>query len=62
MAAVVEDANRIGTTYLRAQTLAEPVPIAHRPTRGLIEVPDTPLTDLRASMVLPPAAMGPTEP
>ena len=24
-AAVVEDANRIGTTYLRAQTLAEPV-------------------------------------
>ena len=25
MAAVVEDANRIGTTYLRAQSLAEPV-------------------------------------
>ncbi|HKI24221.1 MAG TPA: hypothetical protein VKA24_12475 [Gaiellaceae bacterium] len=33
-----------------------------RPTRGLIEVPDTPLTDLRASMSLPPAATGPTEP
>ena len=33
-----------------------------RPTRGLIEVPDTPLTDLRASMRLPPAARGPTEP
>jgi hypothetical protein len=33
-----------------------------RPTRGLIEVPDTPLTDLRASMRLPPAASGPTEP
>ena len=149
-AAVVEDANRIETTYLRAQTLAEPVrspsldllrrytdtsirlsesvpgtdgarraqadgevlqrelwrlagqalddaPTASaprlyvetlnemidqqtvrvaalvsglllvtfdldRPTRGLIEVPDTPLTDLRASMALPPAAMGPTEP
>jgi hypothetical protein len=27
-----------------------------RPTRGLIRVPDTPLTDLRASMALPPAA------
>lgn len=33
-----------------------------RPTRGLIEVPDTPLTDLRASMALPPAARGPTQP
>ena len=33
-----------------------------RPTRGLIEVPDTPLTNLRASMRLPPAATGPTEP
>jgi hypothetical protein len=33
-----------------------------RPTRGLIEVPDTPLTNLRASMTLPPAARGPTEP
>jgi hypothetical protein len=33
-----------------------------RPTRGVIKVPDTPLTDLRASMVLPPAARGPTEP
>ena len=30
-----------------------------RPTRGLIEVPDTPLKALRASMVLPPAAAGP---
>jgi len=27
-----------------------------RPVRGLIEVPSTPLTDLRASMELPPAA------
>jgi hypothetical protein len=27
-----------------------------RPTRGLISVPDTPLTVLRASMNLPPAA------
>jgi hypothetical protein len=33
-----------------------------RPTRGLIEVPDTPLTNLRASMRLPPAAAGPSEP
>ena len=33
-----------------------------RPTRGLIEVPDTPLTGLRASMTLPPAARGPTAP
>jgi hypothetical protein len=30
-----------------------------RPTRGLITVPDTPLTSLRASMALPPAAQGP---
>jgi hypothetical protein len=30
-----------------------------RPTRGLIRVPDTPLTSLRASMALPPAATGP---
>ena len=30
-----------------------------RPTRGLIEVPATPLQALRASMVLPPAATGP---
>jgi len=30
-----------------------------RPTRGLITVPDTPLTSLRASMALPPAAHGP---
>jgi hypothetical protein len=27
-----------------------------RPTRGLVKVPDTPLTALRASMALPPAA------
>ena len=27
-----------------------------RPTRGLIRVPSTPLTELRASMILPPAA------
>jgi hypothetical protein len=27
-----------------------------RPTRGLIRVPDTPLVDVRVSMVLPPAA------
>jgi hypothetical protein len=33
-----------------------------RPTRGLIRVPATPLTDLRASMALPPAAGGPVEP
>ena len=30
-----------------------------RPRRGLITVPDTPLTDLRASMDLPPAAAPP---
>jgi hypothetical protein len=30
-----------------------------RPTRGLIRVPDRPLTDLRASMELPPAASAP---
>ena len=30
-----------------------------RPTRGLITVPDTPLTALRAEMELPPAAHGP---
>lgn len=30
-----------------------------RPTRGVITVPDTPLTSLRASMALPPAAEGP---
>jgi hypothetical protein len=30
-----------------------------RPTRGLIQVPDTPLTTLRAAMALPPAASGP---
>ncbi len=27
-----------------------------RPTRGLVNVPDTALTSLRASMTLPPAA------
>jgi len=27
-----------------------------RPTRGLVTVPDTPFTSLRASMALPPAA------
>jgi hypothetical protein len=31
-----------------------------RPTRGLITVPSTPLTDLRAEMALPPAADGPS--
>jgi hypothetical protein len=31
-----------------------------RPTRGLIEVPSTPLTNLRASMELPPPAAAPT--
>jgi hypothetical protein len=30
-----------------------------RPVRGLVHVPDTPLTDLRASMELPPAAPPP---
>ena len=30
-----------------------------RPTRGLIEVPSTPLANVRASMALPPAAQGP---
>ena len=30
-----------------------------RPRRGLITVPETPLTDLRASMDLPPAASPP---
>ena len=33
-----------------------------RPTRGLITVPAAPLTDVRASMNLPPAAGGPTSP
>jgi hypothetical protein len=33
-----------------------------RPTRGLITVPTTPLTDVRASMSLPPAAGSPTSP
>jgi hypothetical protein len=33
-----------------------------RPTRGLIEVPDTPLVSLRASMALPPAAGPPHHP
>jgi hypothetical protein len=31
-----------------------------RPTRGVITIPDTPLTSLRASMALPPAATGPS--
>jgi hypothetical protein len=31
-----------------------------RPTRGLIRVPSTPLTALRASMLLPPAARAPS--
>jgi hypothetical protein len=30
-----------------------------RPTRGLIEVPSTPLEAVRASMIPPPAASGP---
>ena len=30
-----------------------------RPARGFVQVPDTPLVDLRASMELPPAAAGP---
>jgi hypothetical protein len=33
-----------------------------RPTRGLIRVPATPLTSLRASMNLPPAAAAPSKP
>jgi hypothetical protein len=33
-----------------------------RPTRGFITIPDTPLTSLRASMALPPAAPAPTRP
>jgi hypothetical protein len=33
-----------------------------RPTRGLIRVPSTPLTSLRASMELPPAAAAPSGP
>jgi hypothetical protein len=33
-----------------------------RPTRGLIRVPSTPLTQLRASMILPPAAPAPGSP
>ena len=33
-----------------------------RPTRGLIRVPSTPLTSLRASMDLPPAAAAPSSP
>ena len=34
----------------------------YRPTRGLIRVPATPLTSLRASMELPPAAAAPSRP
>ena len=33
-----------------------------RPTRGLIRIPSTPLTSLRASMELPPAAAAPPRP
>jgi hypothetical protein len=33
-----------------------------RPTRGLIRIPSAPLTSLRASMVLPPAASGAPRP
>jgi hypothetical protein len=33
-----------------------------RPTRGLIRVPSTALTELRASMILPPAATAPGSP
>jgi hypothetical protein len=33
-----------------------------RPTRGLIRVPSTPLTSLRVSMQLPPAADAPARP
>ena len=33
-----------------------------RPTRGLIRVPNTPLTDVRASMAPPPAAGAPSTP
>jgi hypothetical protein len=33
-----------------------------RPTRGFIDVPSTPLTSLRASMELPPAAAAPSRP
>jgi hypothetical protein len=33
-----------------------------RPTRGLIRVPSTALTSLRASMELPPAAAAPARP
>jgi len=33
-----------------------------RPTRGLIRVPSTALTELRASMILPPAASAPAGP
>jgi hypothetical protein len=33
-----------------------------RPTRGLIEVPATPLENVRASMALPPAASAPSRP
>jgi hypothetical protein len=33
-----------------------------RPTRGLIRVPSTALTELRASMILPPAAAAPGSP
>jgi hypothetical protein len=32
------------------------------PTRGLIRIPSTPLTELRASMAQPPAATGPANP
>jgi hypothetical protein len=33
-----------------------------RPARGFVQVPDTPLVSLRASMELPPAAPAPHRP
>ena len=33
-----------------------------RPTRGFVQVPETPLVALRASMELPPAASAPGTP
>ncbi len=67
--AVIDEANAIGTTYLRAQTLAEPMRTRslellklYTDTSGLIQVPETPLVNLRESMVPPPAADAPPGP
>jgi hypothetical protein len=49
-------------TVLLAAVLVTPILVVtfdlDRPIRGLTRIPATPLTDLRASMALPPSACG----